>query len=115
MRAPFGIELLLLIAGPLIWFAHFLFIYAVNSLRCIRAPDALGAWWAGLPLGAWIIILSALVALLAMACISVHQHRRIQSAGRSTLHARLTSALCLLSAMAIVWQTLPVFLVSACS
>lgn len=114
MRMPFGIELVFLIVGPLIWFAHYLFIYSVNALRCARASVSLGAMWLGVPVSGWIIVLSSVLALTAMVWMTMHQHRRIVSMRRPAFHSRLTTALCLLSAMAVVWQTLPVFLVNAC-
>jgi len=114
MRAPFGIELVYLLAGPLIWSAHYLFIYAVNALRCARSPALLSGMWLGFSGAAWMIVMSSLLALIAMGWVVVRQYRRKASAGEPAFHARLTTMLCLLSAMAVVWQTLPVFMVSAC-
>jgi len=114
MRAPFGIELAYLIAGPSIWFAHYMFVYAVNALRCARVTAALGTRWLDVSAAGWIIMMSSVLALIGMGCVTVRQRRRIASAGGPAFHATLTGALCLLSAMAVVWQTLPVFIVCAC-
>ena len=51
MKTRFWIELLLLIAGPVIWLAHYLFIYTVNAVACARS--ALAGTWMGLPASSW--------------------------------------------------------------
>ena len=114
MRAPFGVELVFLVAGPLIWSAHYLFVYAVNALRCARSPTLLSGMWWGFSGAAWMLVASSLLALIAMGWVVALQYRRKASTEQPAFHARLTTMLCLLSAMAVVWQTLPVFMVSAC-
>lgn len=112
MKTRFSVELLYLIAGPAIWMLHFLFIYIVNALACARGtlPQA----WLGLPASSWIIVAGSAAALAAMALAAWRQQRRVRAAGAPAFHAWLTAALCGLSAVAVVWETLPVFLMRAC-
>jgi len=114
MRTRFWVELLFLIAGPVIWLAHYLFIYIVNALHCARRQSWLGAAWTALPVSSWIILCGSALALSAMAWAAIRQHRRVAAHGLPKFHAKLTVALCLLSGLAVVWQTLPVFMVSEC-
>jgi len=114
MRTRFWVELGFYIAGPLIWLTHYLLSYAMNALHCARPLWSLDRQWLGWPIFAWVIVVSGVLALIAMGWIAVRQARRSAGAGRSRFHARLTRALVLLSAMAVIWQVLPVFLVPAC-
>ncbi|WP_313620227.1 hypothetical protein [Achromobacter sp.] len=112
MRAPFGIELLFLIAGPGIWLVHFLFIYTVNAIACAR-PGLTGPWL-GLPASSWVIVAGGVLALGGMAMAAWRQHERVRASGALPFRAWLTAALCALSALAVVWETLPVFLMPSC-
>jgi len=112
MRTRFSVELLYLIAGPLIWLAHFLFIYIVNALACARS--ALTGLWLGLPVSSWIIVAGSVAALAGMALAAWRQHARVRAQRAPPFHAWLCAALCGLSAVAVVWETLPVFLMAAC-
>lgn len=113
-KTPFGTDLLFLIAGPSIWMMHFLAIYIVNALGCARPHSTLATSALGLPLSSWLILAGTALALAAMAVISARQARRVRKWGLDGFHAWLTGALCLLSALAVIWQTVPVFLVAAC-
>ena len=113
-KTPFGTDLLFLIAGPAIWMVHFLAIYIVNALGCARPRSALAMSALGLPLSSWLILAGTALALTAMAIIAARQARRVRKFGLDGFHAWLTGALCLLSSLAVIWQTVPVFLVAAC-
>ncbi|EHK64269.1 hypothetical protein [Achromobacter arsenitoxydans] len=112
MKASFGVELMFLIAGPSIWLAHFLFIYTVNAIACARMVPTAG--WLGLPASSWIIIAAGAAALAGMALAAMRQRARVSAKGAPAFHAWLTSGLCGLSAIAVVWETLPVLLLEAC-
>ncbi|OZI49584.1 hypothetical protein [Bordetella genomosp. 4] len=114
MRTRFWVELLFLIAGPVIWLVHYLFIYIVNALHCARPQSWLGTVWMALPISSWVILCASALALSAMTWAAIRQHQRIAAYGLPKFHAKLTIALCLLSGLAVVWQTLPVFMVSEC-
>ncbi|WAI81476.1 MULTISPECIES: hypothetical protein [Achromobacter] len=113
-KTAFGTDLLFLIAGPTIWMTHFLAIYIVNALGCARPRSALAMSALGLPLSSWLILAGTALALAAMALIAARQARRVRARGLDGFHVWLTAALCLLSALAVIWQTVPVFLVAAC-
>ncbi|HCQ47008.1 MAG TPA: hypothetical protein DIW53_09590 [Achromobacter sp.] len=117
LTSPFGRDLLLLIAGPLIWMVHFLGIYIVNALACARPASALAMQAAGLPVSSWVIIAASVAAWMAIAAAARHaarRSRRENAPDGARFRAWLTGALCVLSALAVVWQTVPVFLVAAC-
>jgi len=113
-KTAFGTDLLFLIAGPSIWMLHFLAIYVVNALGCARPHAALAQSAFGLPLSSWLILAGTALALAAMAIVTARQAGRVRKFGLDTFHLWLTGALCLLSALAVIWQTVPVFLVAAC-
>lgn len=112
MKTRFSVELLYLIAGPLIWLAHFLSIYIVNALACARS--VLAGLWLGLPISSWIIVAGSAAALAAMAVVAWRQRARVRARNAPPFHAWLAATLCGLSAVAVVWETLPVFLLTAC-
>jgi len=114
MKTHFGIELLFLIAGPAIWLVHYLFIYTVNAVACARAAWA--GQWLGLPASSWVIVAGSALALAGMAAATwrQRQRQRMPATCASAFHTWLTAALCLLSALAVVWETVPVFLMPAC-
>ncbi|ASC66446.1 hypothetical protein B9P52_20190 [Achromobacter denitrificans] len=110
-RRPW-IELLYLVAGPLIWLAHYLFVYPVNAIACARYP-AVGLW-ASLPASSWIILTASALALAGMAAASLAQRRRVREGRLPRFHGWLTGALCLLAGLAVAWETLPVWTTPAC-
>ncbi|CAM3676437.1 hypothetical protein BOTU111922_00285 [Bordetella tumulicola] len=114
MRSPFWVELWFLIGGPVIWLLHYLSIYTINALHCARPRAWLGTIWISLPISSWMILICSALALSAMAWVAQRQHRRLHAGDSRRFHTRLTDSLCLLSALAVVWETLPVFLVSRC-
>ncbi|HEY9280768.1 MAG TPA: hypothetical protein VIP51_11905 [Eoetvoesiella sp.] len=113
MKSRFLRTFLLMLTGPIVWAVHFLFIYAVNGVACAR-PD-LQASWAGSPASSWIIGVGSLLALAAMVLILLCQRKQMPGAGTEPeFMLRLGRALCMLSAVAILWETIPVLLVPAC-
>ncbi|MBO1113519.1 hypothetical protein [Bordetella petrii] len=113
MRTPSVSVLLPLLAGPLAWAAHFVFIYAANGVFCAR-PHLHGLWVDG-GLAAATLIGAALLAVAAIALVYWRQWRRWPAAGDAGFLRWVAGALSLLAGLAIVWQTLPVLLVPACS
>lgn len=114
MRPQFTVEPGFLIAGPIIWAAHFLFINTINALLCARPSSGLSNVALGLPVSSWIILMASVLALGVMAWVTIRQRQRSGPGGRAAFSAALTRSLCLLSALAVIWQTMPVFLVSEC-
>ncbi|MCV6904178.1 MAG: hypothetical protein NTT76_15855 [Achromobacter xylosoxidans] len=112
MKSRSGADLLLLVAPPMIWLAHYLFIYAINATAC--AGHVPTAPWLGLAASSWIIVAASALALAGMGAVVLHQYRRVRERGLPAFHARLTGLLCALCAIAIAWETLPVFTTSPC-
>jgi hypothetical protein len=117
MRSPstppsFTRNFLLLLAGPIIWAAHFLTIYGFTGVMCARP-----AWrqaWLGISLISWGVGGASVIALIAIAAIH-------SGAGRASLRrqdagfVRWTGAMLgMLSAVAIVWEAASLFLLPQC-
>lgn len=111
MRTGFSRTFLFMLAGPLIWAAHLLFIYSVHGTVCAR-PAWHGAW-AGIP-APLVILIAGLLALAAMAAIYLRLHKHMPRVATARFIPWLAGALNLLSAVAIVWESLAVLLVPAC-
>lgn len=112
MNRPFPYVFLAVLAGPLIWAVHFLLIYTVNGVVCAR--PGIQTYWMGIALSSWAIIGIGLMALAAMASIYVRQRHRIPPAGAPSFLPWLAGTLSLLSAIAIVWETIPVLFFPPC-
>lgn len=112
MRHTFPHTMLSVLAGPLIWALHFLLIYVFNGIVCAR-PGPQDAWM-GIALSSWAIIAFGLAALAAMALIHLRQRRRLPQAGDPRFLPWLAGALSLLSAVTIVWETIPVLFMPPC-
>lgn len=113
MRASaFTHDFLLLFAGPLIWAIHFVAIYGFTGVVCAR-PDP-GAAWLGVGLLTWGLVGAALAAIAAIvACLAVKPK---DAATDNRSFVRWVSAgLGLLAIVAIVWETMTVFLVPSCA
>ena len=113
MPGSFPRTFLFMLSGPIIWAVHFLFVYTVNGIHCAR--PAMDGVWMGLPAPLWIIVAASLLALLAMAAIFLRLRSRMPRTACPGFIPWLAGALSLLSAVAIVWETLPVLLVPACA
>lgn len=101
-----------ILAGPLIWGAHFLFVYGVNGVSCAR--PTLGQIWLGASISSWIIAVAGVVAVAAMGVVYLRVRARPPHAGDPAFVIWLAGALSALSAVAVVWETLPVLLVPPC-
>ena len=113
MHNSFSRSLLFMLAAPLIWAAHFLFIYSVNGIACAR--PALMHAWAGIPISSWIILGASLLALAAMAAIYVRGRTQTPATNDPGFLPWVAGMLALLSAVAVIWETMPVLLLPACS
>lgn len=101
---------LLMFAGPLVWAVHFLFIYGFVGILCAR-PAAQAAWF-GIGVAVWIISFATLAALGVILLVYLHEKRN--AANRAPFIRWLSGALGGLSSIAIVWETVPVFVVQVC-
>lgn len=112
MRNRFSRTFLFLLAGPIIWAAHFVFIYSTHGVICAR-PTLRDAW-VGAPVFPWIIAAASLLALSVMSLIYLRLRTRMPPTQDPGFLPWLAGALSLLSAVAIVWETIPVLWTPAC-
>lgn len=97
------------LAGPLVWTAHFLIVYASESLVCTRGSGAA----THLVLVA-VATLTGLIVLLA----AISQNRRAASDHNAPGQAymdKVGAGLGLLGMLGLIWTALPATLLSACS
>lgn len=100
--------LVALILAPVIWTLHFAAIYGLHGLACGRG---IMAGWIG-----WVIVLATILAAAALAAVTWptlrHARRGDESAPSFLNHVGLLT--CIIVAVALAWNTLPVLLVPAC-
>lgn len=112
MRSSFVPFFLAILAGPLIWAAHFMFVYAVNGLLCARPGFA--ATWLGGSISSWIIVIASLIAVAGMSLAYLRVRTRPPQVNDPAFVVWLAGALSALSAIAVIWETLPALLVPPC-
>jgi hypothetical protein len=105
-HAPFGATLLRLAAGPLVWAAHFLAIYAFTALACARDLAR--------PLVPWAIGGMTVIAVLAALGIIGWTGRQTEEDDSARFIAWISAAFACLALVAIVWEALPALLVPIC-
>jgi hypothetical protein len=101
-------DLLLAMAGPMVWAGHLFSLYLAEALLC---PEQ--GRWAHAPvhlIGAWLTVF----ALAAMLKLAIHQRPSGPTARRSAA-LFVALPLTLLSTVAVLWTTLPLFLLPACA
>lgn len=114
-------ELLIALIGPTVWFAHFSAAYTLEGFVCPLAEQNLGPAEASNVMRWAILALSAL-ALLALALLLIcAQRRAVRDASHGRTAQRLgflhhiQSMLTLLAAIAVLWTTLAVLMVTPCT
>lgn len=112
MQYVFARILLFVLAGPMIWAGHFLAIYALHGVACARSP--LHGSWAGMPLLTSIMLGVGLVALALMALIYLRLRKRMPRTENPAFLPWLAGMLSVLSAVAIIWETIPVLMLETC-
>jgi hypothetical protein len=106
-------DFLRLFSGPIIWALHFLTIYGFTGVLCAR--PALHDAWLDISFFAWGIGAATLVAIAALVFLHFRDWRE-KWRGRKPGFLRLTaSGLGLLAIVAILWETVPVFIVPLCA
>lgn len=99
-------------SGPIIWMLHFVLIYSLAGLFCARP-----AWrreWLGIDILAWSVGIAGVAAIAAIALLHPTM-LRLRSYPTGESYVRWSGALlAMLSVVAIVWETLPVFFLSEC-
>jgi hypothetical protein len=110
--STFTHDILLLFAGPIVWAVHFVGIYGLTGVVCAR-PGSAGRWL-GLAWESWAIVGAGLLAAAALGICLLARPRSENAHNRRFLRWSAV-ALGALALLAIVWETLAVFLVPACS
>jgi hypothetical protein len=110
--SPFTHNFLLLFAGPLIWAMHFLAIYGFTGIICAR-PSVYASWF-GIGIVTWGIIAAGIVAIVMIAAVYLVVKPRDAAPDNHAFIRWMSVTLSLLSVVAIIWETLTVFLIPAC-
>lgn len=104
----------LMTGGLAVWAAHFMLVYGFVAILCTRAWNEPAAF--GLSLAHLGVLAATAVALVGTAILGLIGRRRLTRHGESPSFVGLTAiATALLSALAIVWTALPVYLLPLCS
>jgi hypothetical protein len=95
--------------GPIVWSLHFFGLYLMQALLCATAESATAgvrATGAGL----------TIAALLALSVFAVRRRQAAQviAGGRESRALSFAGPLTALSILAILWTTVPLFLLPAC-
>jgi hypothetical protein len=114
----FTYQTLLVLSGLIIWAVHFLIVYPFNALACVYGLAAAEIVGIGI-----VPIIIVIVTVLSLALIGAALFAA--TAGRATEQPQieapnqrflrfLTVGIGLLSAVAVIWETLPVFMIPPC-
>lgn len=95
-------DLLLIFAGPFIWFGHFSFIYGAETLICLGPAELAGSRMV------WTYALATLVTLAGLSFLAVMLARDARGLSRIGL------GLTLLSIAAVIFTAIPVAILPAC-
>ena len=96
-------DLLIIFAGPAIWFGHFVFIYGAETLVCL-GPTA--------PTEQRLLLTYAVATVVALCGLGFLAAAVAQN---NRFHARTALALALLAIPAVVWTALPAALLPVCA
>lgn len=108
----FAVEMLRMLSGPIIWAAHFLFVYVFTALagaRRFHNANGLGAS----PV-TWAVLLATLLAVAGIVMMVLPAWRRIRERpdyGTTAFLSWMTVAFGGLALLAVLWVALPVLLV----
>ena len=109
------------ITGPILWAVHFVFVYVAVSLACAGGLDSPAV--AGMP---WVNLILIGFSLLILGVMAVRSLRLLRGLRRLTeetedeedrgelFRGALALLLYLLSFVAVVWVSLPLFVIAPC-
>lgn len=112
--------LALMLSGLLVWGGHFTLIYAFNAYICARGLAGERVLNMGMvPLGIGVITLVALLVLAVLMLVVVIGHRpRLQQVEGEAIHGfsrALALSVMAFSALAVLTQAVPAYIVPACA
>ena len=97
----------LLAAGPVMWAVHFLAIYGFTGVVCARPAVDAG-------IVAWGVVGLGLAAIAVLVLVALGARRTASQTGSRPFAQQVGLGLAAFAALAIVWETLPVFLAAPC-
>jgi hypothetical protein len=107
------------ISAMIVWAVHFLVVYGVQATICVRLGADRTPW--GQPLVPASVIGLTAVALVVVAVIGFRAWRRLRSGmsgqegeDQAQFTVWMTVSIALLSALAILWEAVPVLLLPPC-
>lgn len=112
-----------MVAGPLVWAAHFLFCYVLVSVACAFGfASAAGGGWGTVPI---LLVIASVLALASIAGLALLAYRRGGEAGGSRRPEDAEAArhrfmsltamlLGVLSAIGVVYTSVPLFVLPPC-
>ena len=106
-------DLLLALTGPIVWAGHFFGLYLTEALLCSAPGPATGGQVRWIGAGLTVIALGGLVAFALR-----HRHDLHLFAGDATgasAALSLAGPLTIVSILAVLWTSIPLFLLPACS
>lgn len=96
-------DLLMMFAGPAIWFGHFSFTYGAATLICIGRTDFADRQML------WVHAIATIAALASLALLARQESRHKGFLSRTCV------ALMLLSALGVIWTIVPMVFLSVCA
>lgn len=107
------------VAAMMVWAAHFLVVYGAQATACARGMA--GATLFGQPFVQAMVLGITAISLVAVAIIGFRAWHRLRSglAGQEgedepQFTVWMAAAISLLSALAIIWEAVPVFILGPC-
>lgn len=113
ISSVFTRSFLMLFSGPIVWAVHFLFIYGYTGVICAR--PGLNMQWLGISVLEWGIGVAGLAAIALLAFIHLGNRLAGMRENNAAFLRWAGVGLALLSVLAIVLETLPIFIVPACA
>ncbi|MGZ8972715.1 hypothetical protein [Methylomagnum sp.] len=108
----FTLEILRMLSGPIVWGAHFLFVYVFSALAVARQFH--GVSWLGAGLVSWAVGLATVLAVAAIVALVFPAWRRVRERpghGTAAFLSWMTVAFGGLALLAVLWVALPVLLI----
>lgn len=104
-----------IVAGPLVWSAHFVLCYALLSVGCAVGWQDIGLLGVDLIRGLLLLITAAAVAALLALLVSARRHSlRAPAGSRPRFMAATAAGLDIVSLIAVLWLGLAIPLVGPC-
>lgn len=114
MKARPLADLLLLVVGPVVWFAHFTVVYGTEALIC-TPPVTTGRVMIWIGTAATLVALAVLIVFAAM-LLRTRPATEKQADGTGAAFLRGAALLlALLSAVGVIWTAFPIAVLPVCA